>query len=204
MSIVSPRPLLLALVLASTATSAVIAPLRPAHADATDGDEKAAKKHYERGQKLFNLRKFSEAIAAFEAAFEAKPIPKILFNIGQAHRNLGEHEAAIFSFKRYLKLLPEAPNREQVEEVIAELEAKVEQADAARTTAETQESEPERLARPAGPSPERAPGTTPVYKQWWFWTGVALVGVAGGIGIWAATSGGRDAPDVTLGVLDPP
>ncbi len=195
------------LVFALTAASTVVGALPVAHAEGGDGDaiadERAAKKHYDRGQKLFNLRKFSEAIAAFEAAFEAKPIPKILFNIGQAHRNLGEHEAAIFSFKRYLKLLPVAPNRDQVEELITELEALVEAEQARERDREADPEEDPVESRVVGS--EQPPGATPVYKKWWFWTGVAIVGVAGGIGIWAATSSGRGSgPDVDLGVLPPP
>src|SRR5205814_7277149 len=80
--------------------------VRIAHAE--DTTTRAAKRHYDRGQKLFALQKFDEALDQFQQAFDAKPIPDFLFNIGQCQRNLGDYESAIFSFKRYLKLSPHA------------------------------------------------------------------------------------------------
>jgi tetratricopeptide (TPR) repeat protein len=169
---------------------AVVAAASPAYAQ--DPTTRAAKRHYERGQKLFALQKFDEALEQFQKAFDAKPIPDFLFNIGQCHRNLGDYEAAIFSFKRYLKLDPETDNREQVEELIAQLEEKQAAEEAKRL----------RLRKPAREkeeAPEERPPTgRPVYKKWWFWTGVAVVGVAGGVGIYAATAA-DGPPDTTLG-----
>lgn len=44
------------------------------------------------------------------------------------------------------------------------------------------------------PEPE-ARDTTPMYKKWWFWTGVGLIAAAGaGAGVWALT---RPEPEVT-------
>ena len=51
---------------------------------------KSAKRHYERGEKLFALGKFSDALDEYQKAFDAKPLPGFLFNIGQCYRNLGE------------------------------------------------------------------------------------------------------------------
>jgi tetratricopeptide (TPR) repeat protein len=169
---------------------ACVASARVAYADDDDAATRTAKRYYNRGQKLFALQKFDDALEQFQKAFDAKPIPEFLFNIGQCHRNLGDYEAAIFSFKRYLKLDPEAPNREKVEELIEELEEK--QA--------AGESKKRRLGKDDDedtPPPPPAAGS-PFYKKWWFWTGVAVVGVGGGVGIYAATSG-SGPPDTTLG-----
>lgn len=179
-----PLPLLLALCLAFVAFVAYTPTAR-----ADDPAMRAAKRHYERGQKLFALQKFEEALDQFQKAFDAKPIPDFLFNIGQCQRNLGDYEAAIFSFKRYLKLDPETANREKVEELIAELEEKQEK----------QESRKRGLGpdKPDRPEPP-PPGGSPFYKKWWFWTGVVVVGAAaGGVGYYASQSGGP--PDTSLG-----
>lgn len=169
---------------------ACVASTRVAAAD--DDDDTAmrtAKRYYNRGQKLFGLQKFDKALEQFQKAFDAKPIPEFLFNIGQCHRNLGDYEAAIFSFKRYLKLDPEAQNREKVEELIEELEEK--QA--------AGESKKRGLSKDPGEDKPPPPAAgSPIYKKWWFWTGVAAVGVAGGVGIYAATAG-NGPPDTTLG-----
>lgn len=176
---------------------ALFAFVRAAHAE--DPSERAARRHYERGQKLFNLQKFDEALEQYQKAFDAKPIPSFLFNIGQCHRNLGDYDAAIFSFKRYLKLEPEAENREQVEELIDDLEQKKAEADTERLKLGKRKKEKEEEE----PAPVESEGS-PVYKKWWFWTGVAVVGAAGGIGIYYATKSGGGAPGTDLGNIDYP
>jgi len=157
---------------------------RVAHAD--DPATRAAKRHFDRGQKLFTLGKFDEALDEYQKAYDASPIPDFLYNIGQCHRNLGDYEQAIFSFKRFLQLDPEAPNRDKVEIIIDELEDKLER-DGARK---------KKLDQPPPPPPRAE--STPIYKKWWFWTGIAVVGAAGGVGIYSAT---RPAgpPDTNLG-----
>ena len=51
------------------------------------------------------------------------------------------------------------------------------------------------VARPPQPTePE-----SHIYQKWWFWTGVAVVGVAGGIGIYEGTK--SNPPDTTFGLL---
>jgi tetratricopeptide (TPR) repeat protein len=179
------RPALTLLAICLAFAASFVSSMQPVHAD--DAADRAARRHYERGQKLFNLQRFEEALDQYQKAFDAKPIPDFLFNIGQCHRNLGDYDAAIFSFKRFLKLDPDAPNREKVEELIAQLEEKKAAEDAKKLRLR------EDPARP--PPPTEA--STPIYKKWWFWTGVAVVGVAGGVTIYAATSGGP--PDTTLG-----
>jgi tetratricopeptide (TPR) repeat protein len=161
---------------------------RSVYAD-NESPTRTSRRHYDRGQKLFALQKFDKALEQFQKAFDAKPIPEFLFNIGQCHRNLGDYESAIFSFKRYLKLDPDAPNRGKVEELIEELEEKL----------AADESKKRRLTKePDEDSPPPAASGSPFYKKWWFWTGVAVVGVAGGVGVYAATSG-SEPPDTTLG-----
>jgi tetratricopeptide (TPR) repeat protein len=159
---------------------------------ADDPAERASKRHFERGQKLFALQKFDEALAEYQKAFDANPIPDFLFNVGQCQRSLGDYQAAIFSFKRFLKLDPETPDRDKVEGLIAELEQRLVEDDTRRLRLD------KRRDRDRGPETE--PGS-PVYKKWWFWTGIAVVGVAGGVGIYAATR--TDGPPATdLGNVD--
>ena len=190
----TPRaiPLLLAICLACVAS------VRTAYAD-PEPATRVAKRHYERGQKLFGLQKFDQALEQFQKAFDAKPIPDFLFNIGQCHRNLGDYEAAIFSFKRYLKLDPDAANREQVEELIVQLEEKQDTEDARKRGLGKKRGGPRDGGDGDGDGDrDRQAGSSPIYKKWWFWTGVVVVGAAGGVGIYAATSGGGP-PDTSLG-----
>ncbi len=159
---------------------------RVAYAD--DPGTRAAKRHFDRGQKLFTLGKFDQALDEYQKAFDASPLPDFLYNIGQCHRNLGDYEQAIFSFKRFLQLDPEAPNREKVELIIDELEGKLER-DGAKKRREEQQPPP---------PPPPPPGDKPIYKKWWFWGGLAVVGVVSGVGIYAATRP-DGPPDTNLG-----
>ena len=51
----------------------VSVPARPVFAD--DPATRAARRHYERGEKLFALGKFDEALEEYQTAFDAKPLP---------------------------------------------------------------------------------------------------------------------------------
>lgn len=160
---------------------AVALPARTVSAD--DPATRAARRHFERGEKLFALGKFDEALEEYQTAFDAKPLPGFLYNIGQCYRNLGDYDQAIFSFKKYLRLEPEADNKEAVERLIEELET------------QKARGEGEKFTRRKPKGDDR-----PVYKKWWFWTGVGAVVVGGSVGIYAATSGGGSmAPMTDLG-----
>ena len=169
-----------------------LALVQTAHADGGDDEaaERSARQHYERGQKLFNLQKFGDALEQFHSAYDAKPMPEFLFNIGQCHRNLGEYEAAIFSFKKFLKLDPDASNREQVEALIGELEQKLAEANSARLAL--------RKTNPIDEGPRPRPRA--IYKRWWFWTGIAAASVAAaGVGIGIYVTAPTPAPNTTFG-----
>lgn len=179
----SPRvSLLLALLLA---LGTLLAP-RPAAAG-EDAATKAARRHFSKGDKLFALGRFDEALEHFEKAYEAKPIAGFLFNIAQCHRNLGHVDEAIFSYRKYLREQPDADNRPQVEQQIEELEEARDRRDAGIL----QEPPPS----PRRKRPETAP--KPIYARWWFWGGVAAVAGAGA-GTLLLTRGG-DAPATDLG-----
>jgi tetratricopeptide (TPR) repeat protein len=142
-------------------------------ASADEPDVARARLHFERGEKLYALAKFTDALGEYQAAFDAKPLADFLFNIAQCYRNLADYDAAVFSFRKYLQLAPAAANREQVEQLIGELEAKRDRAAAA----------PPAVVRSAA-TEEPHP---PLYKKWWFWTAIAVVGTAGGVTIYEAS-----------------
>lgn len=164
---------------------------------------RAAKRHFQRGEKLYALAKFSEALDEYQEAFDAKQIPELLFNIGQCYRNLGDYKSAIFSYRKYLKLAPEAANRERVEQLIRELEDKQDHSDTQRLGLEPKKAapapEPEADDAASDDEPREA-ASRPVYKRWWFWTGIAVV--AGGGGVLAYELSRPSAPSTSLGNID--
>ena len=166
---------------------------RTAHAE--DAATKQAKEHFFKGEKLFALGRFEAARDEYEAAFEAKPLPEFLYNIGQCHRNLGDYESAIFSFRKYIKLKPDANNREAVEELIDELEDELAQAQR-----DAEKSRRDEI--PGRPPPARDTQSRPIYKKWWFWTGVVVVGAAATTATILATSPSSSIPDSDLGNVD--
>lgn len=182
-----PRCLLALLVVALAA--------RIAAADAAA--TRNAKRHFERGQKLYTLTKFREALDEYQQAFDARPIPDFLFNIGQCYRNLGDYDAAIFSYKKYVAAAPDAPNRAQVEQLIVDLQARKDQEDARRLglqPAPPPPAAPAPAAAPAPPPPDR-----PIYVRWWFWTGVGVVAAGAGVATYELTRPGSGPPSTSLG-----
>jgi tetratricopeptide (TPR) repeat protein len=95
----------------------------PSYADSSDD----ARAHYRRGTNAFNLGHYLEAVKEYEAAYQMKDDPALLFNIAQAYRLAGENESAVRVYKSYLHQVPDAPNRSEVEKRLAELQVLIEQ-----------------------------------------------------------------------------
>lgn len=148
----------------------------------------SAKLHFDRGEKLYALAKFGDALVEYQKAYDAKPLPGLLFNIGQCYRNLGDYDSAIFSYRKYLQLEPEASNRVQIEQLISDLTAKRDEAAAVAPRTE-----------PAGSSGDER-GDRPIYKKWWFWPAIGVVAVAGGATIYGLTRS-SGPPSTDLGNL---
>ena len=174
------------LVLAVALALGVLLGAAPARAD--DADTRAARKHFQRGEKLFNLGRFDEALGQYEAAYERKPLPGFLYNIAQCHRNLGNYKQAIFGYRGYLRQVPDAANREAVLALIDELEDQQRELDRA--------AERERAEREPPPPPPRREPRAPIYKRGWFWGGVAAVAA---VTVGALVFTGADAPATDLG-----
>jgi tetratricopeptide (TPR) repeat protein len=76
------------------------------------------------GMKYYDLAQFDRAIEAFKAAYDLSPAPALLFNIAQAYRKLGPGSCsqAIYFYRAFLRLDPNAKNRPAAEARISELE----------------------------------------------------------------------------------
>ena len=70
---------------------------------------------FTRAQQAFESEEYARAVAALESAYAIFPEPNILFRIGQAHEKSKQQALAIAYYKRYLKLKPQASDRELVE-----------------------------------------------------------------------------------------
>jgi len=81
-----------------------------------------AKKAYMDGTKYYNLGDFTKAIENYKKAYEFKPDAVFLYNIAQSYRLSNDFTQALFFYKSFLRNLPDAPNRAEVERRITEME----------------------------------------------------------------------------------
>jgi tetratricopeptide (TPR) repeat protein len=111
-----------------------------------------AREAFYRATQHYDLGEYREALDAFKEAYRHFEDPSFLFNIGQAHRQLGEKEAAVRFYRTYLIKLPSASNRDAVHEMIARLERELADERA------TKQSPPQGLLGEsrAGPAPAQA------------------------------------------------
>jgi tetratricopeptide (TPR) repeat protein len=78
----------------------------------------------QRGTSAFVARRFAEARAAFERAFEIHPDPVLVFNIASCWRRDGNTAEALAEYRRFLTIAPSDDARRMLaEETIAQLEA---------------------------------------------------------------------------------
>ena len=105
----------------------LLAAPKPAPAATPDesGDVKKAKDLFQSGQKLYKQARYAEAISKFEEAYLVRPHPVIYFNIGKCWEQLGETAKALRAYRDYLRLAPDAKDKETVSDAIANLERRL-------------------------------------------------------------------------------
>lgn len=177
--------------------------------------DEEAKAKFEAAETAFDLGDFDKARRLYSEAYELKPLPGFLFNIGQCHKKLGEWNRAAFYYRRYLARMPEGADTSKVEGLIAEMDAK-----AALPAPSVRDVEPPQKPHAAvakltpavavtPPSAAAATSAPPIvireapespYKQWWFWAGAGVATAATvvavvAVGIAASNDGdGRGGP----------
>jgi tetratricopeptide (TPR) repeat protein len=194
-----------------------------------DDNKQKAKKHFKIAEQHYKLGRFPEALAEYSQAYELAPLAGFLFNIGQCHRLLGNHERAVFFYEGYLREKPDARNRKAVLKLIEDSrkELDLELAEQKRIEEEQRKAtllkkerdserertrekermlvlERERLAALVETRRKEQEKPPAFYETWWFWTivGSAVAAAAGGT-VYALNSGGDPVlPSGNLGTLD--
>lgn len=82
-----------------------------------------ARQHFRRGMRLIAEDRLVEGIAELEEAYRILPHPNVLYNIGRAHLELGNLDAARDAFVRYLESDP--PDAVEVEGLVDDLDARI-------------------------------------------------------------------------------
>jgi len=93
----------------------------------TPADKQKATALLREGNALYKTGDYTGALEKFQDAYAAVPSPKLLFNIGQAERDLGRNVEAIEAFDKFLTSAPDASPKALAEArgQVAELQKKV-------------------------------------------------------------------------------
>ena len=107
---------------------------------------------------------FKGTVTLLSQAYALDPQPVVLYNLGRAHEGLGDLDAAIDAYDRYLKADPKAPDRASIEQRVATLQrqrderrALEKQRDDEREQAKAAAEEQRRALERAKQRPEVAP-----------------------------------------------
>jgi len=108
---------LVAWILAAWMSVSLVAP-GPVRAERQD-----ARRHYDRATAAFGLGKYEEAATEYEAAFDLKPDPALLYNAAQAYRLAGRAPRAIELYRNYLRLYGDSENADDARQHMLRLES---------------------------------------------------------------------------------
>jgi tetratricopeptide (TPR) repeat protein len=125
-------------------------------AGAAPNPREQAKVEFDKGQVQYRVGHFQEALEAYTRAYELFPAPALLFNIGQCHKNLQNHERAIFFFEGYLHDEANPARRALAQELLAESRAELERAAVSARAAKEKDKENEPNANRSTPLAKRS------------------------------------------------
>lgn len=142
---------------------------------ANEGD---ARMHFRLGRAYHESGRFAEAATEFQRAYELSGRPALLYNVFVAHRDAGNLGPAIGALREYLRLNPDAEEREQLTARLAAMERLAEQQGVAVAQPATTGT-----TTSAAPTPTRSdtPAGGSTWTPGWILVGVGAAAVAGGI-----------------------
>ncbi len=79
----------------------------------------AAQELYRQAEFQFKAEQYKQALSLYKKAYETKPLPTFLFNIGQCHHLLGQCRLASAVLLRFLTTEPDDKKKEDVNRMIA-------------------------------------------------------------------------------------
>lgn len=148
-----------------------------------------ASEQFRAGQTAYDKGDYERALSAFSTAYGLQPIPSLLFDIAQCHRQLGNYERAAVFYQQYLELSPGTQNAAVVRTLLSEMQSSEKEkkrrlADGdrvRRAILKTSEQSAPVAAVDAAkrPSPQltesKALDGSSIFQRWWFWTGAGAI-----------------------------
>jgi len=195
--------------IAAIVTAGLLASLVSARAAAAPSEkEREARAHFQAGEARFKAGAFDEALAEYQAGYDAKPLPGFLVNIAQCQRRLGDLKAARVTYQKFILVAPDSPLVPQVRSMIAEIDGLLANGEGKKPADEATKEE-ETSSEPAAPPAPKVeveapapvlvatgptPGTEPEPKRsshrWWLWGALGVVVVGGAVTAYALSTGG--------------
>jgi len=166
-----------------------------AQSDQIAASEEAAKALYAAARAEYDAGQFKTALLHFQDAYDQSMRPQLLYNVGLAADRLRFNKTALDAFERYLKELPNAENRVEVENRIKALreiidrEAAASRAPAAVAAAAPTPSSDARTSAATPKSDHQEATGGGLLSKWWFWTAAGVVVAGATTGIIIASSG---------------
>lgn len=174
-----------------------------------------ARKHISKGNKLYNLGEFAQAVEEYKAGALAQDAPVFHFNLGQCYRQMGAYKEAVWQYERFLaRGKPTGQLKAAVEGFLVQMKSELEtkaMSQPPRDLAPPREATPPREARPETKQTRPAQTIAPIelvepgppwYKDTWGWGFTAGGVIAGSVSaflVWSAVDLDNDAntePDV--------
>jgi tetratricopeptide (TPR) repeat protein len=115
-------------------------------------------------QKLYVAGDYAGAIHELESAYQLKSDPRILFNLGKAHRKLGHTREALAYFERYRDTRAASDAAVPVDQYVAELRATLADEEKARAATPPPSAAPSSESPSPAPASERPPELSPTPK----------------------------------------
>jgi tetratricopeptide (TPR) repeat protein len=122
----------------------------------------SAREHYQKGTTLYDLGRYADAIKEFEAAYQIKNDPALLYNLAQSNRLAGNSEQALHFYRTYLRYVPNAKNRAEIEDRIKQLDQIVKSSNPSTSTTPPNQTGTNSQTQPPPPPPPDTTATNPI------------------------------------------
>ena len=133
---------------------------------ATSADANAqAREHFKSAQLHYSLGEFEDAVKEFREAYRLRQEPAILFNVAQCYRQLRMWREAYFNYQQYLNQKKDAPNRDEVESMIEQMRARMNEEDEQKTRIAANPAAARNVETVLQPQPPAQPQEPPLFAS---------------------------------------